>query len=124
HDILPPLNAARRYVTSLVERRLRGADGQLVGNIDASLVAVDEIFGALLGTSRLDTMAMKPDIANFRIDELLRQIEVEFAPLAQEKGLALDFMPCSLAVRSDRRLLRRLLQNPVSHALTVTPRGP
>src|SRR5207253_7824060 len=86
HDILQPLNAARLYVTSLVERRLRGADAQLVGNIDASLDAVEEIFGALLDISRLDTGAMKPDIANFRIDELLRQIEVEFAPLAQEKG--------------------------------------
>src|SRR5256886_14295142 len=73
HDILQPLNAARLYVTSLVERRLRGADAQLVGNIDASLDAVEEIFGALLDISRLDTGAMKPDIANFRIDELLRQ---------------------------------------------------
>src|SRR5204862_7306207 len=123
HDILQPLNAARLYVTSLVERRLRGADAQLVGNIDASLDAVEEIFGALLDISRLDTRAMKPDIANFRIDELLRQIEVEFAPLAQEKGLALDFMPCSLAVRSDRRLLRRLWQNLVSNAIKYTPRG-
>jgi signal transduction histidine kinase/CheY-like chemotaxis protein len=123
HGILQPLNAARLYVTSLVERRLRGPDAQLVGNIDASLDAVEEIFGALLDISRLDTGAMKPDIANFRIDELLRQIEVEFAPLAQEKGLALDFMPCSLAVRSDRRLLRRLLQNLVSNAIKYTPRG-
>ena len=62
HDILQPLNAARLYVTSLVERQGGGNDAQLVGNIDASLDAVEEIFGALLDISRLDTGAMKPEI--------------------------------------------------------------
>jgi signal transduction histidine kinase/ActR/RegA family two-component response regulator len=123
HDILQPLNAARLYVTSLVERQGGGSDAQLVGNIDASLDAVEEIFGALLDISRLDTGAMKPDIVSFRIDDLLRQLDVEFAPLAQEKGLALKFVSCSLAVQSDRRLLRRLLQNLVSNAIKYTPKG-
>jgi signal transduction histidine kinase/CheY-like chemotaxis protein len=123
HDILQPLNAARLYVTSLIERQGGGSDAQLVGNIDASLDAVEEILGALLDISRLDTGAMKPDILSFRIDELLRQLEVEFVPLAQEKGLRLDFLPCSLPVQSDRRLLRRLLQNLVSNAIKYTPRG-
>src|SRR5215468_2124392 len=83
HDILQPLNAARLYVTSLVERQGAVGDAQLVGNIDASLEAVEEIFGALLDISRLDTGAMKPEIVSFRIDELLRQLELEFGPLAQ-----------------------------------------
>ncbi|HVV63216.1 MAG TPA: hybrid sensor histidine kinase/response regulator [Pseudolabrys sp.] len=123
HDILQPLNAARLYVTSLIERQGAREDGQLIGNIDASLEAVEEIFGALLDISRLDSGAMRPELANFRIDELLRQIEVEFAPTASAKGLTLTFAPCSLVVRSDRRLLRRLLQNLVSNAIKYTPRG-
>ena len=44
HDILQPLNAARLYVTSLIERQRGGEDGDLVRNIDASLEAVEEIF--------------------------------------------------------------------------------
>jgi signal transduction histidine kinase/CheY-like chemotaxis protein len=123
HDILQPLNAARLYVTSLIERQRAGADGDLVQNIDASLEAVEEIFAALLDISRLDTGAMQPEMTDFRIAELLQRLEVEFAPLAREKGLDLVFMPCSLAVRSDRRLLRRLLQNLVSNAIKYTPKG-
>jgi Na+/proline symporter/CheY-like chemotaxis protein len=124
HDILQPLNAARLYVTSLVERHGAGSrDAQLVANVDASLDAVEEILGALLDISRLDAGAMKPDVVSFPIDELLRQLEVEFAPLAQGKGLQLGFVHCSLAVQSDRRLLRRLLQNLVSNAVKYTPKG-
>jgi Na+/proline symporter/signal transduction histidine kinase len=127
HDILQPLNAARLYVTSLIERQRdslgEDEDRSLVQNIDASLEAVEEIFTALLDISRLDTGAMKPELADFRIDELLARLEVEFAPLARAKGLDLVFMPCSLSIRSDRRLLRRLLQNLVSNAIKYTPAG-
>src|SRR5580700_3817532 len=127
HDILQPLNAARLYVTSLIERQRQtdneAEDAGLVQNIDASLEAVEEIFAALLDISRLDTGAMKPETTDFRVDELLQRLDVEFAPLAREKGLALRFMPCALTVRSDRRLLRRLLQNLVSNAIKYTPSG-
>jgi Na+/proline symporter/signal transduction histidine kinase len=123
HDILQPLNAARLYVTSLIERQGERQDRRLVDNIDASLEAVEEIFGALLDMSRLDTGAMRPEFASFRIDELMRQIELEFAPLAAAKGLELKYVPCSLVVRSDRRLLRRLVQNLVSNAIKYTPTG-
>jgi Na+/proline symporter/signal transduction histidine kinase len=123
HDILQPLNAARLYVTSLIERQRAADESDLVQNIDASLEAVEEIFTALLDISRLDTGAMKPELANFRIDDLLHRLEVEFAPIAGAKNLKLVVMPCSLTVRSDRRLLRRLLQNLISNAIKYTLEG-
>jgi signal transduction histidine kinase/CheY-like chemotaxis protein len=123
HDILQPLNAARLYVTSLVERQNGGEDSRLVENIDDSLEAIEEILGALLDISRLDAGAMTPSISSFRMADLMRSLEIEFAPIARAKGLELDFVPCSLPAESDRSLLRRLLQNFISNAIKYTPRG-
>ena len=123
HDILQPLNAARLYVTSLVERQNGGEDSRLVENIDNSLEAIEEILGALLDISRLDAGAMTTSITSFKIGDLMRSLEIEFAPIARAKGLKLTFVPCSLPVESDRLLLRRLLQNLISNAIKYTPRG-
>jgi Na+/proline symporter/signal transduction histidine kinase len=123
HDILQPLNAARLYVTSLVERQNGGEDSRLVENIDDSLEAIEEILGALLDISRLDAGAMTPSISSFKIGDLMRSLEIEFAPIARAKGLELTFVPSSLPVESDRLMLRRLLQNLVSNAIKYTPRG-
>jgi Na+/proline symporter/signal transduction histidine kinase len=123
HDVLQPLNAARLYVTSLVERQNGGEDSRLVENIDDSLQAIEEILGALLDISRLDAGAMTTAVTSFKIGDLMRSLEIEFAPIARAKGLKLTFVSCSLPVQSDRLLLRRLLQNLISNAIKYTPQG-
>ncbi|HEY0234337.1 MAG TPA: hybrid sensor histidine kinase/response regulator [Afipia sp.] len=123
HDILQPLNAARLYVTSLVERQNGGENARLVSNIDDSLEAIEEILGALLDISRLDAGAMTPSLSSFRMNDLMRSLEVEFMPMAREKRIDLRFVSSTLAVKSDRVLLRRLLQNLISNAIKYTPRG-
>ncbi|MGB3448287.1 MAG: PAS domain-containing hybrid sensor histidine kinase/response regulator [Xanthobacteraceae bacterium] len=123
HDILQPLNAARLYVTSLVERQSAGEDARLVENIDDSLEAIEEILGALLDISRLDAGAMTPSIGSFRIGDLMRSLEIEFTPIARAKGIELTFVSCSLPVESDRLMLRRLLQNLISNAIKYTLQG-
>jgi signal transduction histidine kinase len=123
HDVLQPLNAARLYTTSLIDRGPDGMLGKLAGNIDASLEAVEEILNALLDISRMDTGSLRAEISTFSIGELLQQLKVEFAPQAEAKQLKLIVAPCSLYVRSDRKLLRRVLQNFVSNAIKYTRKG-
>lgn len=123
HDILQPLNAARLYCSSLIEKAGKGPAGKAAVNIESSLESVETILGAVLDISRLDAGAMKPDDSAFRLDGLLRQIGNDFQPLAAEKKLDLTIMASSLSVMTDRNLLRRLIQNLISNAIKYTRHG-
>lgn len=123
HDILQPLNAARLYSSTLVERLGDSDNRQLVQNIDSSLESVETILGAVLDISRLDTGAMKPQLASFPLNDLLVRVVTDFAPVAREKNLRFTVLPTSVYVRSDPNLLRRLIQNLVSNAIKYTREG-
>jgi Na+/proline symporter/signal transduction histidine kinase len=125
HDLLQPLNAARLYVSTLLERQGRedAADLDLARKIDASLRLVEDLLGTLLDISRLDAGALKPERTHFALGQLFESLRVEFAPLAERKGLELRIVPTALTVESDRHLLHRVLQNLLSNALRYTLSG-
>jgi Na+/proline symporter/signal transduction histidine kinase/CheY-like chemotaxis protein len=123
HDVMQPLNAARLYMSSLVERPLPAADAQLARNVDASLEAVEEILSTLLEIARLDSGRMAPHIAPISLGVLFEQLAIEFAPQAARRSLTLQIEPTDAWVTSDRRLLRRLLQNLISNGIKYTARG-
>ncbi len=66
---------------------------------------------------------MRSEIVPLQLDELLRELEREFGPLAAAKGLKLRFVRSSAIARTDRLLLRRLLQNLLSNAIKYTSAG-
>jgi len=123
HDILQPLNAARLYSTALLERDRHQGDVNLAENVATSLEAVEDILTTLLDISRLDAGAMKPELSAVALDDLFQQLKIELEPLASEKGIRLSFIKTSLTVKTDRRLIRRLLQNLVSNAIKYTEKG-
>ncbi|WP_417310727.1 hybrid sensor histidine kinase/response regulator [Devosia sp.] len=123
HDLLQPLNAARLYTSSLVERAGGSNLAELAQAIEASLSAVEEIMSALLDISRLDAGALKPQSAPFELRDLLRKIEVEFGPMARERGIGLQLVDTSAVVLTDRALCARVVQNLVSNAIKYTRPG-
>ncbi len=123
HDILQPLNAARLYCSALMEKMKNAEPIELTENLNSSLDSVEAILGAVLDISRLDTGALKPDKHHFRLDSVLKQIETDFLPLANEKGLKLTVVESTVSLYTDRNLLRRLVQNLVSNAIKYTRSG-
>jgi PAS domain S-box-containing protein len=124
HDLLQPLNAARLFVSALKSQAGAHPEFQeLASRIDDSMRAAEELLDDLLDSARLDSGALKPDISGFPISDLLEELRRQYAPLAQARNLRLRIVACREVVRSDRSMLRRILQNYVSNGLRYTERG-
>ncbi len=123
HDLLQPLNAARLYTATLIERAGGTHLAGLAQSIEASLNAVEEIMSALLDISRLDGGHLKPTPTAFALRDLYKKLEVEFQPMARERQVDLRFVHTDLAVFADRSLVARIAQNLVSNAIKYTRPG-
>lgn len=123
HDLLQPLNAARLYTATLIERAGGTGLAELAHSIEASLNAVEEIMSALLDISRLDGGNLKPSVTAFPMHDLLKKIEVEFLPMARERDIDLRIVGTSRAALADRALVARIAQNLASNAIKYTRPG-
>ena len=124
HDLLQPLNAARLFASAL-EARAAGQPElvELASRIDGSMRVAEGLLKDLLDVARLDIGVLRPDITTFPIAELLDDLHRQFVPVALSRRLRLEVVGCREAVRSDRVLLRRILQNYLSNALRYCERG-
>jgi signal transduction histidine kinase len=122
HDVLQPLNAARLFASALRDSA-EGENRHLAERVDASLRAAEELLDGLLDVSRLDAGGMHADVREFDVSEVLQELAAQYAPVAAGRNLKLHVHAPHLWVRSDRRLLRRVLQNFMANALRYTRSG-
>ena len=123
HDLLQPLNAARLLISTLRERSLPAAEQNLVERAHLALEGAEDLLTDLLDISKLDQRAIKPDVDVYRLDEVLLPLVSEFRSVAEAAGLRFDWYIPAVAVRSDFRLLTRILRNFLSNACRYTDRG-
>lgn len=123
HDLLQPLNAARLLIATLRERQLPEVEQVLVERTHQALEGAEDLLTDLLDISRLDQAAVKPDVALYRLDEVFAPLVSEFQSVAQAAGLNLRVHTGHYAVRTDLRLLTRILRNFLSNACRYTDDG-
>ncbi len=123
HDLLQPLNAARLLISTLRERPMQAAEHNLVERAHQALEGAEDLLTDLLDISKLDQQAIKPDIDVYRLDEVLLPLVSEFQSVAQARGLGFEHFIPAYALRSDFRLLTRILRNFLSNACRYTERG-
>jgi two-component system, sensor histidine kinase len=123
HDLRQPIQAMSLFVTLLANRVADPAARALVEKLQQSMTEYTTMLDALLDLSKLETGTLDPVIMPIRLQDLLRRLDDEFAPLAAEKGLRLTVVPTSLSVRSDPMLLDRMLRNLIANAIRYTAKG-
>jgi signal transduction histidine kinase len=123
HDLRQPLYALSLFSASLEELRL-DADGRtVVGRIQDSIGAMEQLFNGLLDLSRLDAGVVQPDMASVSVDALFDRLSQYFHPIAGERDLDLRFRSDGEWVTSDPTLLEQVLGNLVGNALRYTQTG-
>lgn len=124
HDLQQPLNAARLFAGALREEvaQMPGVD-QLAGNIDRSIRSADRMLRGLLDISKFDADGVRPTLSSFAVAEFFEELEHAHRPVAQDAGLQLRLRPGPHWIRTDRDLMRSIMQNLVSNALRYTQAG-
>ena len=127
HDLVQPLNSAALFSASLQAKLKRNkGDPALIrlGNqIEQSLHSAENLLNELLEISKLDSDIIQPSIATISLYDMLRSLSVEFGVIAEERQVRLKVVDCSIYLRTDGRLLRRILQNLISNAIKYSLRG-
>ncbi|MEP3671199.1 MAG: hybrid sensor histidine kinase/response regulator, partial [Roseibium sp.] len=94
-----------------------------VSRLEKSFKSIESLLHALLDISRLASTGTELTLSTFNVGELLNSVERDCRQLAEEKGLRLDVVPCSLWVKSDQRYLLRSIQNLIVNGIQYTEDG-
>ncbi|TWA67772.1 signal transduction histidine kinase [Azospirillum baldaniorum] len=118
HDLRQPIQAAALYA-----HILRGAVGsnpsarEAADLLQASIDSLSGMLSGLLDLARLEAGAVDVVVTEFRPDALMRRLAQEFRESARTEGTSLHVHPCGVAVRTDPRLLERILTHLLSNAI-------
>ncbi|WP_306751857.1 ATP-binding response regulator [Paracoccus actinidiae] len=123
HDLLQPLSAARLFLSMLTDTPMTELQSELTGRLGGAFESVEQLMHAVLDISRLDSQRIEFHRQPVPLGELFRKLAIEYAPLAEAKGLRMSFVPTDAVVESDPVFLRRIAQNLVSNAIKYTHRG-
>jgi signal transduction histidine kinase len=121
HDIRQPVHALGLYADWLVtEPELVH---ELVPKIVESTRAVNQLFDSLFDLARLDAGKVRLNIEPVDVGKLLRDLELQYRPLCEAKGLQFRVRARPGSAMSDPILLQRILGNLISNAVRYTNAG-
>lgn len=123
HDLRQPTHALGMFIARLGQLPLDRQTSELVGNLEASVQAMQDLLDGLLDLSRLEAGAVQVHPAPVSLERLLSGVAVALQPIAAGKGLRLRFRATRLWGMTDPVLIQRIVMNLAHNALRYTERG-
>ncbi|MEP6792071.1 MAG: HAMP domain-containing sensor histidine kinase, partial [Ramlibacter sp.] len=114
HDIRQPVHALGLYADWL--RNEPELVHEIAPKIVESTKAVNALFDSLFDLVRLDSGKIKLNIEPVQLDKLLHDLELQYRPLAEAKGLQFRVHGVTGSTVSDPILLQRIVGNLISNA--------
>ncbi|MCM0613329.1 PAS domain S-box protein [Marinobacter sediminum] len=123
HDLLQPLNAARLMISALQDSQLPEQESRMVHQVHRALEGAEDLLADLLDISKLDQQAMQPDLVFTDLEELLKGLGEEFDAVATNARLDFRVRTVPAMVKTDHRMLIRIVRNLLSNAFRYTRSG-
>jgi signal transduction histidine kinase len=124
HDLMQPLEAARLFTSALsTQNDLNEVQKRQVKNIKNSLKVANELLSNLGEIARIEGGNITPKMEDFSLNELFSSLAQEFSAAADELNVDFRVMLTKEWVRSDKHLLRRILQNLLGNAFRYASPG-
>ena len=124
HDLMQPLEAARLFTSALSSQgNLTATQQRQVDNIDHSLKVANDLVADLAEIARIESGNIRPNISNFSVQSLFDDLAKEFSASAVDLEIEFRVRCNSKWLRSDRNLLRRILQNLIGNAFRYASPG-
>lgn len=123
HDLMQPFNAAALFAGLLRQQSTTPELRQLSVNLTNSLNSAEELLTAILDLTKLDSGVIKAYPQTVTVSQLLDDIGRDAAVLAAEKGLQFRVHSSKLSVSTDRKLVKRVIQNLLANAVRYTSQG-
>lgn len=123
HDLLQPFNAATLFCSLLREKTQDTDLKELSTHISNSLSNAEELLTSILELTKLDSGEFKTLITSFNLQDVTDDLAHQYKHFAQDKGLAFVYVSADVGIRSDKKLIRRILQNLLSNAVRYTFEG-
>lgn len=123
HDLRQPLQTLQLLNAALRRRIAEPEARELLAHEREAVDAMTGLLNSLLDVSRLEAASIRPQVEEFGIEGLFEALRNEFAAVAEARGLKLVVTPMPRGLRTDRTLLRQLLENLVGNAIKYTESG-
>ena len=124
HDLRQPLQTIRLLNASIMN--LIEGNPEVVALLRTQQQAIDganRMLNALLDITRLESGAIKPELAPVALNAIFSDLQREFQPLASAKHLLFTIPETTTAINTDRILFTQLLQNVIGNSLKYTAAG-
>lgn len=123
HDLRQPLQTLS-LLSGALRRMVEDADSQdVLEQQEAAIDAMSRLINALLDISKLESGAIKLELADFPLGPLFDELRRDFGGVAASKGLRLAVDAPQARVHSDPALIGQVLRNLMSNAIKYTPSG-
>jgi two-component system, sensor histidine kinase len=123
HDLRQPLQTLA-LLNGALRRMVTSADAaEVLAQQEHAVATMSRLLNTLLDLSKLESGAVRPELRDFRVANVLEAIQREFRALAQSKGLELVVESSQESIHSDPAMVEQILKNLVSNAVKYTQQG-